>query len=110
MESINWAVVSILIGFAAAWSAVTLWAVKALQSSGREYMTQLFNELKKNIAHQDLQVQKVDRDLMNLRAELPKQYVMREDWIRFNGVIDARLETVNEKLNRLLERGVNHRE
>lgn len=41
--------------------------------------------------------QTLERDLMRLRAELPTEYVRREDWIRFSGTIDAKLDWLRDK-------------
>lgn len=41
---------------------------------------------------------KVDRDLMQLRAELPEKYVRREDYIRGQTVIEAKLDAINSKV------------
>lgn len=40
----------------------------------------------------------VERDLMELRAELPNQYVRREDYIRGQSVVEAKLDAVAAKL------------
>lgn len=37
-------------------------------------------------------VQSVEMQFMRLLAELPKEYVRREDWIRFGGSMDAKLD------------------
>lgn len=47
---------------------------------------------------------KTDRDLLLLRAELPNQYVLREDWIRFSGTIDKKLDGVHQRLDTLNEK------
>lgn len=40
----------------------------------------------------------VERDLMELRAELPLQYVRREDYVRGQSVIEAKLDALYNKL------------
>lgn len=52
--------------------------------------------------------EEIERALFELRAQLPLEYVRREDWIRFSNTLDAkfdamRLET-REELNQLKER------
>lgn len=55
------------------------------------------------------QWQRVERDLMLLRAELPAQYVRREDYIRGQSVIEAKLDGLALKFeNVLLKGGANH--
>lgn len=40
----------------------------------------------------------VERDLMALRAELPREYVRREDYIRGQSVLEAKIDAVAAKL------------
>jgi hypothetical protein len=43
------------------------------------------------------QINEVDREVLKLRAELPNNYVQREDWIRFCATIDTKLDWLREK-------------
>lgn len=63
----------------------------------------------KSLVETSLQrIQEVERDLYKLKAELPLHYVRREDWIRFGGVIEARIEEVMKLLNKIVRtRGTN---
>ena len=58
------------------------------------------------------QWKQVERDLMNLRAELPLEYVRREDYIRGQSVIEAKLDGLAVKLEnaqlRSLMKGAPH--
>ncbi len=45
----------------------------------------------------------VEKDLLRLRAELPVDYVRREDWIRNQTVIEAKLDGLATKLESLKE-------
>lgn len=40
-----------------------------------------------------------EKDLLRLRAELPIEYVRREDWIRNQTVIEAKLDALAAKLD-----------
>lgn len=42
--------------------------------------------------------QQVERDLLTLRAELPVHYVRREDYIRGQSIIEAKLDTLASKM------------
>lgn len=44
------------------------------------------------------QWQRVERDLLALRAELPERYVRREDYIRGQSVLEAKLDALALKL------------
>ena len=36
--------------------------------------------------------------LIELRVNLPLEYVRREDWIRFSGTLDAKLDAMREEM------------
>ena len=40
-----------------------------------------------------------EKAILRLRADLPNEYVRREDWIRFSGLIDTKMDRLNEKLD-----------
>ncbi len=40
----------------------------------------------------------IERGLYELRASLPLEYVRREDWIRFSGTLDAKLDAMREEM------------
>ena len=48
-------------------------------------------------------VGEAEKDLLRLRAELPLDYVRREDWIRNQTVIEAKLDGLATKLEALKE-------
>ena len=104
MDAITVKMAAVLVTVAAAWSVVLLAAVRWLLNGYQRHVDARFDALAESARVQDQEWQRVDRDLMELRAELPLYYVRREDWIRSHSVIDARLDNVNEKLERLLER------
>lgn len=58
------------------------------------------------------QWKRVERELMSLKADLPLQYVRREDYIRGQSVIEAKLDGLAVKLEnaqlRGLIKGANH--
>ena len=42
--------------------------------------------------------QDIERAVFELRASLPLEYVRREDWIRFSGSLDAKLDAMREEM------------
>ncbi|MBS0461759.1 MAG: hypothetical protein JSS41_04720 [Proteobacteria bacterium] len=40
----------------------------------------------------------VERDLMQLRAELPERYVRREDYVRNQTIIEGKLDLIGSKI------------
>lgn len=49
-------------------------------------------------------LQKLERDLLRMQAELPLNYVRREDYIRGQTVIEAKIDRVYAKLEATAER------
>lgn len=40
----------------------------------------------------------IEKQLIELRVNLPLEYVRREDWIRFSGTLDAKLDAMREEM------------
>ncbi len=57
-----------------------------------EHWDARFGALEKAAKDESGQWRRVERDLMDLRAELPLHYVRREDYIRGQSVIEAKLD------------------
>ena len=51
---------------------------------------------------------RIERELLDLKAELPLQYVRREDYIRGQSVIEAKLDGLASKIEKNQLRGPNH--
>lgn len=47
---------------------------------------------------------RVEREVLVLQAELPNQYVRRDDWIRFGGSIDSKMDALHSKIDDVKER------
>ena len=47
---------------------------------------------------------RVEREVLVLQAELPNQYVRRDDWIRFGGSIDSKMDALHQKIDDVKER------
>lgn len=54
------------------------------------------------------QWQRIERELLSLKADLPVQYVRREDYVRNQTVIEAKLDAVALKIENLQLRGATH--
>jgi hypothetical protein len=46
----------------------------------------------------------VERELLKLKAQLPVDYVRREDWIRFSNTLEAKLDALRAEISELRER------
>ena len=43
-------------------------------------------------------VDELERQVIELRVNMPLEYVRREDWIRFSGTLDAKLDAMREEM------------
>jgi hypothetical protein len=43
-------------------------------------------------------VDDLEKQIIELRVNLPLEYVRREDWIRFSGTLDAKLDAMREEM------------
>ncbi len=55
------------------------------------------------------QWQRVERELLSLKAELPLNYVRRDDFVRIQSVIESKLDGLALRIeNAQLKRGIDH--
>ncbi len=76
-------------------------AISAFVGVGRWLLTQFQRRVDDRftlLAAESQAWRTVERDLMALRAELPERYVRREDYIRGQSVVEAKLDAVAAKL------------
>ncbi len=45
----------------------------------------------------------VEREMLKLKAQLPLEYVRREDWIRFSSTLDAKFDAMRVELRAEIE-------
>lgn len=58
-----------------------------------------FTELQQASQQETQNWHRVERELLKLQVELPREYVRREDHIRFETVINAKLDAINARLD-----------
>jgi len=93
----HWELFSALAALVAAWSLVILGVM-------RKIMAQCINDIDKKInALSDISKdqQRIERAILELKADLPVQYVRREDHIRSEMVIGTKMDRVLDKVDRL---------
>jgi hypothetical protein len=79
-------------------------AQEQLRSEASARWDARFDELQKNSQQEAQNWHRVERELLKLQADLPREYVRREDHIRFETVITAKLDSLNTRLDLVLER------
>lgn len=100
-----WHLVLLLLAFFGACGGVVKLLLKHLDENHRQLQTRL-DGLEKNHRDEAGQWQRMERDLLTLRAELPLQYVRREDYIRGQSILEAKLDGLATKIENALLRGV----
>lgn len=69
---------------------------------GRTLVGQVLTGVSSQIKGLDDRLSELEREIESLRRELPLEYVLREDWIRFSSSMDHKLDRLNDKLSQLL--------
>ncbi len=98
----DWKMLAAIASILTVWSGVSFWAIKFMitsqLASHRKYTDEKFSNLATLISVQADDIKKFERDLMQLKIDLPNTYVRREDWIRTASTIDAKMDTHREAL------------
>lgn len=68
------------------------------RKADREHSDKRFDSLEKAGREEAGQWARVERDLLQLRADLPVHYVRREDYVRNQAVLEAKLDALFEKV------------
>lgn len=89
-----WTLVGILTGFLGFVFAIARMFLSRIESQQNE----LSGALKSSLREFSSSLSGLERDLMALKAELPLSYVRREDYVRGQTVIEAKLDALYNKL------------
>lgn len=64
-------------------------------------VNQQVSQLSSDIKSESQKITAVEKSLLELKADLPREYVRREDHIRYSAVIEAKLDSHAAALNNL---------
>jgi hypothetical protein len=105
-----------LLGLALTVGGAFVGALKLLADQFLVRMDERFASISKDLdAHMEQErrtqerLDQIERDMMGLRAELPERYLRREDHIRSQSTIEAKLDALAGKLELAQMRGANER-
>lgn len=82
--------------------------IEAALQNGMAHWDACFTRIETRAREETGQWQRVERDLLKLQADLPLQYVRREDYIRGQSVIEAKLDALYSKLETVQIKGAQH--
>ena len=97
-----WQLVTLLSSFFGAAAG----AGKLLLSQHQKHLDIRFSTLETAQKKESASWHRIERDLMDLKAELPINYVRREDYIRGQSIIEAKLDGLATKIENAQLRGL----
>lgn len=97
-----WQLVTLLISFFGAAAG----ALKLMFAQHQKHLDMRFSTLESVQKKESANWQRVERELMNLKAELPINYVRREDYIRGQSILEAKLDGLANKIENAQLRGL----
>ena len=96
----HWELFLFLAGLVAAWSLFMLGVQKHLMNQGFSALKAEINEIKK-IGEQN---QCLERQFLEFKADLPLNYVRKEDFIRHEVVINTKLDRLRDLIEDVREK------
>ncbi len=64
-----------------------------------------FKEIKDSIKELTQSINNTEQDLLKIKLDIAQQYVRRDDFVRLEAAISAKLDSLSDKLDHLRERG-----
>jgi hypothetical protein len=99
----HWQLFLFVAGLVATWSLILLGVQKSIMSSGFKALATQIEIIR--LATEKLQG--FEREILELKADLPLSYVRKEDFIRHEVVINTKLDRLRDLLEDLRERKKN---
>ena len=97
--------ITILVSVALAWAGLQTGGIGLLMrwllDRYRDHIDHRFTALEQGQQRESEKRQAASHGVNDLRRELYRDFVRREDWIRFSGVIDAKLDALHGQLSAL---------
>lgn len=95
------------------WQLISLimTGIGALATLGKILLMQIDKRLEQRFGMVERDIEnwrRLEREFQDMRAELPIQYVRREDYVRNQTIIEAKLDALALKLENLILRGAQH--
>lgn len=103
MSEINWEAVGVLLTLALAFVGLNVSATRWLFKRFIDQIDRQITSLGRSLQGEINRTSDIERDLLRLRADLPTEYVRREDWIRFSNVIDTKLDSIYSRIEKLVD-------
>ena len=92
----TWQIFGVLVTLVAGWSLVILQTIRTIVAKQFAGLEKRFMALEKIAEKQ----QGLERELLEMKANLPESYVRREDFIRYEVAINAKLDRLGDHMMR----------
>jgi len=108
---INWQMLAVLSALVLAWSGLLIGVIKylidrALKGGDRRHQQteEDLIRISSNIEREADKRRELEKEYREFIAGLPLMYVQREDWIRLATTIEAKMDSLNSKLDNFKDR------
>ena len=80
------------------------WAMaKLILSQAQAQINEKFNEISAHMRSQDESARRLERELMELKAELPRDYVRREDYTQAIAIIMTKIDGLGLRMENIFQ-------
>ncbi|MFA5423052.1 MAG: hypothetical protein WC374_04275 [Phycisphaerae bacterium] len=100
----HWQLFLALMGVVAAWGVLIVTIINVLITQSRASLKAEVDKEIKSLVNLPADCRRVEMDLMKLKADLPADYVRREDFIRFDVGINDKLDKLRDLVQEKDER------
>jgi len=100
MEVDHWQLFLFLAGLVAAWSLIMLGVQRSAMSNGFKALGEQIEQLRKASE----KIQGFEREILELKADLPLNYVRKGDFIRHEVVINTKLDRLRDLMEDMKEK------
>lgn len=108
VSQIDWTAIGIILTVVGAWSALLLGVIAWFIKRSFNGIDARFDSLGETMGKQASEISRIDRDLRDLRTEMHAEFVRRDDSIRQEVVINAKLDALGSKIENLQLRTARH--
>lgn len=93
----NWQLFIFLAGLIAGWSVLIVSMLRGMFKSHCDNIDRRLDGWGRDIS-------RLEKDVLEMKADLPLSYVRKEDFVRFEVIINTKLDRVHDSIERLKER------
>lgn len=96
----QWPLFLFLAGLIATWTLITFKVMQAMLAKTEKRLEEKITERSDIVATYQCRVDEVERRMLDLKADLPLNYVRREDFIRHEVIISSKLDRIYDRIEK----------